>query len=348
MKNIKLNINTDVLNIVVVTIVIIFTLCVLPILFLKSDKEMTMFNIELNDIKKSEEKGVEFPIDGKVKVYIKEENKLVELDLEDYITGVVASEMPTNFNEEALKAQAVAARTYYINKRKTPCKDAEANGAEICDTTNCQVYMNKEKRLKLWNSSKGEENWSKIKNAVECTKGQVMTYDGYVLEYPQFFSTSSGKTEDAKDVFSVDVPYLKSEESQGEEIAPKYESKINLSISDFIRKINFNYIDANLTKDKLLSMVSIKSYTEGGSVKEIQIGDVSIKGTDFRKLFGLNSSNFNIQFTNNEAIIKCKGYGHGVGMSQWGANAMAKNGSTYDQILKHYYRGIKIEEIKYI
>ncbi|WP_243159413.1 stage II sporulation protein D [Clostridium sp. SM-530-WT-3G] len=348
MKKIKLKINADILNIVVVTVVIVLILCILPILFLDNSNKINIFNIQLDDIKKSEDKNIEFPSDGKVKVYIKEENKVIELDLEDYITGVVASEMPANFNEEALKAQAIAARTYYMNKRKKPCKDSEANGAEICDTTNCQVYMNKEKRLKLWSSSKGEENWSKIKNAVDCTRGQIMTYDGYVLEYPQFFSTSSGKTEDAKDVFSVDVPYLKSEESQGEEIAPKYESTCEFSIDDFVKKVNSSYIDANLTKSNLPAMVSIKSYTEGGSVKEIQIGEILIKGTDFRKIFGLNSSNFNIQFTNNQVIIKCRGYGHGVGMSQWGANVMAKNGFSYEQILKHYYRGIEIESIKYI
>ena len=347
MKKIKLKINTEVINIIIITIVIVLVLCILPVLFLKSDTKAVLFDIGLNDITKDKKAAIEFPKDGKVNLYLKEENKVVQLDLEEYITGVVASEVPADFNEEALKAQAVAARTYYMNKRKSPCKDAEAHSAEICDTTNCQVYMSKEKRLGSWSSSKGEENWNKIKNAVESTKGQVLTYDGEVLEYPQFFSTSSGKTEDAKDVFSVDVPYLKSEESKGEENAPKYESTVNISIDDFIRKINSNYTDADLKKQQLSSMVSIKSYTEGGSVKEIQIGGTIIKGTNFRKLFGLNSSNFTIQFTNNVAIIKCKGYGHGVGMSQWGANAMAKDGSTYDQILKHYYNGVEIDEIKY-
>lgn len=347
MKKIKLKIYTEAINIIIMTIVIVLVLCILPVLFLKNDTKAELFDIDLNNITKDKKAAIEFPEDGKVNLYLKEENKVVQLDLEEYITGVVASEVPADFNDEALKAQAIAARTYYMNKRKNPCKDAEAHSAEICDTTNCQVYMNKEKRLSSWSSSKGEENWNKIKNAVESTKGQVLTYDGEVLKYPQFFSTSSGKTEDAKDVFSVDVPYLKSEESKGEEHAPKYESTVNISIDDFIRKINSSYTNAHLKKQQLSSMVSIKSYTEGGSVKEIQTGGAIIKGTDFRKLFGLNSSNFTVQFTNNVAVIICKGYGHGVGMSQWGANAMAKEGYTYDQILKHYYSGVEIDTIKY-
>ena len=260
----------------------------------------------------------------------------------------MSSEVPANFDEEALKAQAVAARTYYMNKRKNPCKDAAENGGEICDTTNCQVFMSKEERMKSWSSSKGEENWDKVKSAVYSTKGQVLTYNGELLEYPQFFSTSSGKTEDSKDVFAVDVPYLKSIESKGEESAPKFKTSINVSVEDFIKKINLSYPDSCLKKNGLESMVSVMSYTEGGSVKEIKLGGSIIKGTDFRKLFDLNSSNFSIAFKGSNVSISCKGYGHGVGMSQWGANAMAKEGCSYEEILKHYYTGIDIEEIKYV
>ena len=162
--------------------------------------------------------------------------------------GVVASEVPASFNEEALKAQAIAARTFYMNKRNNPCKDAKNKGAEICDTTNCQVYMSKEERITKWSSSEAESNWNKIQKAVLDTKGQVLTYENSVLEYPQFFATSSGKTEDAKDVFSIDVPYLKSEESKGEEIAPKYKTTIEIPINEFINKINAKYSTANVKK----------------------------------------------------------------------------------------------------
>ena len=343
-KNVK--INSSIKIIAIMTLIIFTILITLPLIFLRVGKEsINVFNLNNENIVKSLE--ITFPINGKVKLYHKEEDNVEELDLEEYIMGVVANEVPANFNEEALKAQAIAARTFYMNRRNNPCKDAKSKGAEICDTTNCQVYMNKEQRIAKWSSSHAEINWNKIKKAVLDTKGQVITYDDLVLEYPQFFATSSGKTEDAKDVFSMDVPYLKSEESKGEEIAPKYKTTIQIPINEFINKINTNYSTANLKKKDLESLIKIESYNESGSVKEIRIGNKSIKGTEFRQLFNLNSTNFKFDFQKDIVKISCVGYGHGVGMSQWGANVMDKNGAKYDQILKHYYSGVEIQEIKY-
>ena len=165
--------------------------------------------------------------------------------------------MPANFEEEALKAQAVAARTYYINKRLNKCKDAERKGAEICDSTNCQVYMDKDEQLSKWSKKDGEKNWKKIEDAVEATKGEVLTYDGAVLEYPQFFAVSSGKTEDAIDVLSMDVPYLKSIESTGEEVAPKYETTFKISIDNFIKKISSKYQDIELPRNSIKKYINI-------------------------------------------------------------------------------------------
>ena len=234
-----------------------------------------------------------------------------------------------------------------MSKRNNPCKDAKSKNAEICDTTNCQVYMNKVDRFSKWSKSEAESNWSKIEKAVLDTKGQVLTYENSVLEYPQFFSVSSWKTEDAKDVFSVNVPYLKSEESKGEENAPKFKTTLEVPISEFISKVNSKYNNLNLKKGSLSSQIKIESYTEGGSVKEIRIGGETIKGTEFRTLFNLNSTNFKLDFGDKAVKISCTGYGHGVGMSQWGANAMAKSGAKYNEILKHYYKGVEIQEIKY-
>ena len=346
MKTTNIKFNSSIKIIAIMTLIIFTILIVLPLIFLRVGKEsVNVFNLNNKNIVKSSE--IIFPINGKVKLYHKEEDKVEELDLEEYIMGVVASEVPANFNEEALKAQAIAARTFYMNRRNNPCKDAKNKGAEICDTTNCQVYMNKEERMAKWSSSEAEINWNKIQKAVLDTKGQVLTYDNLVLEYPQFFATSSGKTEDAKDVFSIDVPYLKSEESKGEEIAPKYKTTIEIPINEFVNKINTKYRTANVKKNNLESLIKIESYTESGSVKEIKIGNETIKGTEFRELFNLNSTNLKFDIEKNIVKINCIGYGHGVGMSQWGANVMAKNGSKYDEILKHYYSGVEIQEIKY-
>ena len=346
MKTTNIKINSSIKIIAIMTLIIFTILIILPLIFLRVGKgSINIFNLNNENIVKSSE--ITFPINGKVKLYHKEEDSVEELDLEEYIMGVVASEVPASFNEEALKAQAIAARTFYMSKRNNPDKDSKNKGAEICDTTNCQVYMSKEERMSKWSSSEAESNWNKIQKAVLDTKGQILTYEGSVLEYPQFFATSSGKTEDAKDVFSMDVPYLKSEESKGEEIAPKYKTTVEIPINEFVNKINTKYTTANVKKSNLASLIKIESYTEAGSVKEIKIGNESIKGTEFRGLFNLNSTNFKFDFEKDIVKINCTGYGHGVGMSQWGANVMAKNGSTYDEILKHYYSGVEIQEIKY-
>lgn len=337
-KNIRL--------LIIMTLIIFAVLIILPLIILKGDGfSISKFNLDNKNIVKNSQ--ITFPVNGKVKLYHKKNNTVEELDLEDYIMGVVSSEVPANFEEEALKAQAVAARTFYMNKRNQPCNYAKEKGAEICDTTHCQVYMSKEERMKSWSSSEAKSDWEKIEKAVEETKGQVLTYNGQVLEYPQFFAISSGRTEDAKDVFSVDVPYLKSEESKGEEIAPKYKTSVQIAINDFVNKINNKYQKANISKSNLSSYIKIKSYTEAGSVKEVQIGNEVIKGTEFRELLGLNSTNFTLDFGSNAVTVNCKGYGHDVGMSQWGANVMAKNGAKYDEILKHYYVGVEISQIKY-
>jgi stage II sporulation protein D len=345
-KATSIKINGSVKTIAIMTLIIFTILIVLPLLVLETSKErINAFNLNDKNVEKSSK--ITFPINGRVRLYHKAEDRVEEIDLEEYIMGVVASEVPANFEDEALKAQAVAARTYYMSRRNNPNKDEKEKGAEICDTTHCQVYMSKDERISKWSKSEAESNWSKIQKAVLDTKGQVLTYDGSVLEYPQFFATSWGKTEDAKDVFSINVPYLKSEESKGEEIAPKYKTTVQIPINEFVNKINAKYKGANISNNNLSSYIKIKSYTEAGGVKEIKAGNEIIKGTEFRGLFNLNSTNFTIDFQKDSVKINCTGYGHGVGMSQWGANVMAKNGYTYDAILKHYYSGVEIEQIKY-
>jgi len=345
-KTANIKFNSSIKIIVIMTLIICTILIILPLIFLRVGREgINVFNLNNENVVKSSE--ITFPVDGKVKLYHKEKDSIEELDLEEYVMGVVASEVPASFDEEALKAQAIAARTFYMNRRNNPCKDSKVKGAEVCDTSNCQVYMNKKERISTWKNSQAESNWNKIQKAVLDTKGQVLTYENSILEYPQFFATSSGKTEDAKDVFSIDVPYLKSEESKGEEIAPKYKTTVEIPINEFVSKINQKYSTANLKKSNLASQIIIQSYTKAGSTKEIKIGGALIKGTEFRTLFDLNSTNFKFDFTKDLVRINCIGYGHDVGMSQWGANIMAKNGSTYDEILKHYYSGVEIQEIKY-
>lgn len=281
----------------------------------------------------------------KIKVYITKEERIEEIPIEEYVKSVVSGEMLVSFNEEALKAQAIAARTYVMSKRLKPCEIAE--GGDVCDTTHCQVYISKSERLEKW-GVKGEEYWDKISKAVDETKGKVLTYNNELVLYPQYFSTSSGMTENAVDVFSNDVPYLVSTESKGEEIAPKYETEFSFNINEFVNNINNKYSAAELTVDNLSGNIEIISRSDAGGIKEIRFGKTKVKGSDFRLAFGLSSTNFEYSIDGENIVFKCRGYGHGVGMSQWGANVMGNNGSSFEEILKHYYKGtdLKIVEFK--
>ena len=200
--------------------------------------------------------------------------------------------------------------------------------------------------MEKW-GEKAVEYWDKIASAVDSTKGVVLTYENELVKYPQFFSTSSGKTENSIDVFSGDIPYLVSIESPGEEIAPNYSKEFPFTLEEFIEKINSKYASANLTKENINGAIEIISKSEAGGVKEIRLGEEKVKGLEFRLYLGLTSTNFQYSIVDNNIIFKCKGYGHGVGMSQWGANVMAMNNKTYEEILKHYYTGIDLSEIKY-
>lgn len=333
-KNIKFFITINIF-------IIVFTIVIVWILILSSTNNFNNFTIDKGSIMKNN--GIIIKGNNKAKVYIRKSKKIKEIDVEEYVVGVVSSEMEVNFEKEALKAQAVAARTYYYSKRLNYC--SEGQGAEICDSVHCQVYMPKEERLTTWAESERESNWNKIREAVKETEGDVLVYNGELVKYPQFFSTSSGKTENCLDVFSEDVPYLKSIESPGEEIAPKFKSMVNIDKSTFINTITNNYKNTALNYENLRNNIKILSRTEGGAVKEIKLGKVTISGVEFRNLFNINSANFTLNIIENKVTINCTGYGHGVGMSQWGANIMAKEGKNYKDILKHYYSGVNIEKV---
>lgn len=282
-----------------------------------------------------------------INVYITKEDKIKELYVEEYIRGVVAAEMPAEFELEALKAQAVAARTYALShmERFGGTKSQAAKGADLCDTVSDQVYMSKEERLEGWPEKMRGDYWNKITEAVVETSGEILTYEGKLVMDPYYFAVSSGKTEDSAEVFAQSEPYLKSVASPGEEDASKYKSTVKFSYSEIVSKINSAYPSAKVNSRGLRNQIVIKSRTSAGSVKLVKTGQVTITGANFRSVLGLNSSNFNISFGLAGVEITCKGYGHGVGMSQWGANAMAKNGKGYKDILCHYYSDVEVKKI---
>lgn len=347
MKN-KININEGLISLGFFSVLVLILIVVVPLGVMKgyiADAKKNEIDIEEKIEEEAPEKSyIDLNFNETIKVHLTKEDKIIEVPMEDYVKSVVSGEMPASFGIEALKAQAIAARTFVSSRKLTPC--SQGKGADVCDSTHCQVYIDKEERIEKWNAE-GIENWDKIESAVESTKGVVLTYKDELVKYPQFFSTSSGKTENSIDVFSGDIPYLVSKESPGEEIAPKYAQDFPFALDEFIEKINSKYASANLTKENIANNIEIISRSDAGGVKEIRFGEEKVKGLEFRLYIGLTSTNFEYSIVDNKIIFKCKGYGHGVGMSQWGANVMAKDNKNYEEILKHYYTGIDLKEIKY-
>ena len=301
------------------------------------------YDVNANDIKFDDKNGG----GPKIKVYLTKEDKITEMFLEEYVRGVISAEMPAEFNIEALKAQAVAARTYALSHMKgygnQNCDIGK--GADICDTVHCQAYMGKEERLKLWPQKTSGSYWNKITEAVMKTEGEIMKYDGKLVLQPYYFSTSDGRTENSKDIFNIDEPYLKSVVSYGDEASNKYKNLKKISYSSFVNTINNKYNKAGITTNKVKNQIVILNRFQGGSVNQVKIANLTITGSAFRNLFNLDSENFSFKFNTQNIEITCKGYGHDVGMSQWGANSMGKAGSNYQEILKHYYQGITVSKI---
>jgi stage II sporulation protein D len=277
-----------------------------------------------------------------IKVYNHKNKKVQNIDIEEYLYGVLSGEMSAKFNIEALKAQAIAARTFTIYNKEQGKKHKDA---VVCtDYTHCQEYKSEEDLLKTNGEEWINEFYPKIKQAVNETKGQIITYEGSPI-LPLYFSTSSGNTENSEEVFSDSYPYLRSVESPYDKNAPKFASNIKINNNDFIKTINKSYPKAKLYEENLSDQIKILNKSEGGSVSKIKLGNKELEGVDIRKLFNLNSSNFEIKFNDKYVDIVVKGYGHGVGMSQWGAEGMANEGHMYYEILTHYYTDTDIKDI---
>ena len=258
----------------------------------------------------------------------------VQMDLEQYILCVVLGEMPAYFETEALKAQAVVARTYAL---KVCGEGSHHKGGAVCTVASCcQAYCTPEQYISAGGS---QEALEKVKSAVAATCGQVLIYDGELIS-ATYFSCSGGATEDAAAVWGYEVPYLQSVESPGEEDASAYTHTICMQASEFRQKM------AVRLKGSPESWFGKVRYTQGGGVSTIEIGGVSYRGTTIRSILGLRSTAFTIHVDGDTITIITKGYGHRVGMSQYGADAMAVQGSTYQQILMHYYQGTQLMNMK--
>lgn len=266
-------------------------------------------------------------------IRVKEESEITEMELDEYLVCVLLGEMPADFEVEALKAQAVAARTYTLRKIHGKSKHEDA---DVCtNAACCQAFVTRESYLSVGGTA---EDLKKMSDAVRSTASEVITFEGNLIE-ATYFSCSGGVTEDAVAVWGTDLPYLKSVTSPGEEEVKYFESRFRYSKNEFLSLLG---LPETLT---LTDNSFLMTYTQGNGVASLYIGNAEFTGIQIRSLLELPSTAFQLSLDGQDVIVDVKGYGHRVGMSQYGAEAMAVSGKRYDEILLHYYPGTKLESL---
>lgn len=269
-------------------------------------------------------------------IAVQVDGQTVSMSLEQYAAGAAAAEIPASFPAEALKAQVVAARTYAVYK-KSLGTDSTHPDAVVCDDyTHCAAFVDLDKDAEdLW-GSRADEWKQAVENAAKETEGQVLYYEGQPIA-AVFHAACAGHTEDAVNVWGADVPYLVGVSSDGDDACPKYDASVTYRAEEFRQIMLSQFPDINLTGLPKTWFSDIES-SEAGGVTSCKIGGKQLAGTAVRGLFSLNSTHFTITTTDTSLTFHTQGYGHGVGMSQYGAKGMAENGSDYKEILAHYYK----------
>lgn len=319
-------------------LLVVVVLILIPITFVTYNKETeevmkgtTLENISLEIPIKNDEESKVVIDDTKPQVLVsnnKDKSNPFTIDLEEYIIGVVAGEMPASFNMEALKAQAIASRTYAMYKMKN------VNNYVLSTTINDQVYLNMEQMKSKWGND-FDYYYNRVKSAVDATKGQVITYnDNLIISY--YFAISNGFTDNATNVFNENRAYLVSVESNWDKNYSAYSSTRTMIKSNFCNKLRISCDSININNI---------SRDTNNYVRSLNINGKTFTGKDIFNKLGLKSMDFDISVSGDNVIIKTLGFGHGVGMSQYGAQGMAKEGYTYDKILKHYYQNTEISNL---
>lgn len=325
-------------------LIFIFLCFILPALLTKRDiatnaNELSQNNQSNNNVNTEK---YDYQKYGTIKLLHHNTGEVEELDIDSYLCNVVSAEMPADFQLEALKAQAIVARTYTIFK----IQNKKHENADICDdSTCCQAWISKEDRFARWDENQRDNNWKKIEQCVNETAGKIITYNNKPIN-AFFHSNSGGITELPVNVWGggSDMPYLQVVETSGEDEYSQYASEVTLSQEEILEKLKIKYsdiqIDFNNDED-----IKILEYTDSNRVKTVKFGNHEISGTEARSIFGLKSTNFEIIKENENIKFSVKGYGHGVGMSQTGADSLAKQGKTCEDIIHHYYSNVEINEI---
>ena len=271
-------------------------------------------------------------------IYYEVNGTKTDLSFDEYLLGVIAANMPAGYQMEALKAQAVIARTYALYNISVLTK--QNSGQSSFSTSELGLsYIGLDALKDLWNDDNYTYYFSKLENAVYATDNEVIVYDNDLI-LPVFFDTGSGFTRNASEAWGVDIPYLTSVASKQDVTSTNYLSIKEFATDDLIDLLGKYYTDLELNADNFFDEVSITSRDSAGYVLKINLGSLTISGEEFAKVLGLSSNHFYIEEYGDHVRIVCNGDGHGVGLSQYGANAMAEDGSSYEDILEYYYSGV--------
>ena len=334
-------------KLIIYILILILISFLIPILFTNKfgDSKQTFSKIENIDNKNENSSNInESSYDYKkyntVKVLHTKTGSVENLNLDEYLYGVVSAEMPASFEKEALKAQSIVARTYTIYK--IIHNAGKHQEADICDDSGCcQAWISKEDRLNKWDEKERKSNWNKI---VSATKGKIITYNGEPIN-AFFHSNSGGSTEAPINVWGGSgYPYLQTVQTSGEEAYTQYKSEVNMQKQELIDKIKSKYQDFSINFEEE-NAIQILEYTKGNRVKTIKIGNKNLSGVEVRSIFGLKSANFGVKIDGDNIIFSVIGYGHGVGMSQTGADSLAKQGKNCEEIITHFYIGVEIIDL---
>jgi len=277
-----------------------------------------------------------------IRVYDHRADRLITMDLEEYIVGVVAAEMPVRYEFEALKAQAVASRTYTLYSVAHGGCHTNPD-ADVCTNSKCcQAFSTHDRMQQSWGDAY-VENYNLVAQAVLDTAGEVVTYDGKLCD-ALYHACSGGRTEDSENVYANALPYLRGVDSPYED--PMRTENVELGFDAFLALVREKYPGCGVTEDNAEETVRITETYESGRVRTMRLGTTEITGKQARSLFNLRSTMFTITWSEDGIVFHTKGYGHGVGLSQNGANGMAKRGAAYREILLHYYTGVTIGTVR--
>ncbi len=322
-------------------IIVFIIFFIIPLIFTNKKNIVVSSNENVLPIDTSIESTKEYK-NNVISLLHKDTGNVERINLEEYIKNVVSAEMPAKYDLEALKAQAVVARTYTIYKIN---KSSKHKDADICDKSDCcQAWISKEERLKKWDDDKKDEYWQKIETAVNDTNGQIITYNNEPIN-AFFHANSGGKTQIPLYVWGgTGYPYLQVVETAGEENYSQYKSEVELSKKELEEKIKEKHdnFKINFEEEKC---IEIAERDESNRVKKIKIGNLELSGVEIRTILKLRSANFTVEILDDSVKFYVIGYGHGVGMSQTGADAMAKQGNNYKEIIQHFYSNVEINEL---